>query len=71
MTLNSLFNVEGLGLDFFYIDYSVDAPLVEDIFGNVLSLINPNLALQEGAFIINFHSEGSLDYFWNKKMLTL
>ncbi|MBQ8499628.1 MAG: FRG domain-containing protein [Bacteroidales bacterium] len=71
MTLNSLFNVEDLGLDFFYIDYSVDAPLVEDIFGNVLSLINPNLALQEGAFIINFHSEGSLDYFWNKKMLTL
>lgn len=64
--LKELFTVNDLGLDFIYIDYSNDAPYVQDIFGNVLTLINPNLEKQEGAFIINFH-RANLDFYWNKK----
>ena len=69
-SLKSLFSVKDLDIDFIYIDYSKDAPYVQDIFGNVLSLINPNLEKQEGAFIINFHSRANLDFYWNKKNST-
>lgn len=66
--LKNIFTLDDLDLDFFYIDYSEDEPLVEDIFGNVLSLINPNLEIQDGAFIVNFRPDNNLDYYWNKKM---
>lgn len=66
-SLKNLFTINDLGIDFIYIDYSIDAPFVQDIFGNVLSLLNPNLEKQEGAFIINFNPNGNLDYYWNKK----
>ena len=66
-SLSSLFTINDLGLDFIYVDYLEDAPLVQDIFGNVLGITNPNIEKQEGAFIINFHPRGNLDYYWNKK----
>lgn len=67
VTLQNIFNIDDINKDFFLIDYSEDAPKVRDLLQNVLSLINPNLEKQEGAFIINFQPD-NLDYYWNKKM---
>lgn len=65
--LNNLFDIDTMGMDFFFIDYSEDAPEVRDIFGTYLDLVNPNLEKQDGAFIINLDGEHYLEYLWNRK----
>lgn len=67
-SLNSLFQLKDLDLDYIYIDYAEDAPHVTDIFGSKLDLINPNLEKQSGAFIINLNEECFLEQLWNRKI---
>lgn len=66
-SLNRLFQLKDMGIDHIYIDYAEDAPQVTDIFGSTLDLINPNLQMQKGAFIINLNEEYFLEQLWNKK----
>lgn len=70
-SLDNMFSMDDLGIDFIFVDDPEDAPEVKDIFKGVLDLINPNLAIQKGAFIMNFHPEDKdkyLDYYWNEKL---
>ena len=67
-SLNNLFNINDIDIDFIYIEYLRDSKNIKDIFGKDLDINNPNISMQEGAFIINSKKEKFLNELWNEKM---
>lgn len=55
--------------DFAYVSYEEDAPLVNDLWGNIFSIINPNLQKQQGGFILNWYDDSfPLEKAWCEKL---